>query len=277
MSKLSLSRAWEEAASVLSRDGRLLLPVALALFVLPGLVLSVSMPAAPAGKLPPAGAWIAIAIASLLVSLVGQLAVIRLALGRHVSVGEAISHGFRRLLPYVVAVLAWVLPLLIVGSLLYAYLGPVADAAEGERVTPGGGALIASLGLMVLTVIGMYLAVRLMLSSAVASAEPLGPIAILKRSWHLSRGNWWRLFVFLLLVGVGAICLLWAVESVVGLLASIMFDDIGPRTLGGLLVALVSQVISAIISVVFFVLLARIYAQRSGVEEAEVSVPNSGT
>ena len=42
MSKLSLSRAWEETTSVLARDGRLFVAVALALFVLPALS---SMPA----------------------------------------------------------------------------------------------------------------------------------------------------------------------------------------------------------------------------------------
>ena len=58
MPKLSLSRAWEEANVVLARDGRLFVAVALGLFVLPGLILSVSMPVAEAGKLPPAGAWV---------------------------------------------------------------------------------------------------------------------------------------------------------------------------------------------------------------------------
>ena len=46
MSKLSLSRAWEETMAVLAHEGRLVLPVALALFVLPGLILNASMPAA---------------------------------------------------------------------------------------------------------------------------------------------------------------------------------------------------------------------------------------
>ena len=274
MQKLSLSRAWEETTAVLARDGRLFLAVALALFVLPGLIVGVSMPEVPAGQLPPAGPWMGIGLVAILISLIGQLAVIRLALPPHVSVGEAISHGLRRLPAYVLAVLAWVVPLLLIGSALYAYLGPAAE--QGTREMPNaGGAIAASLALIVLTLVGVYLAVRLMLSSAVASAEPVGPIAVLRRSWALSRGSWWRLFIFIVLVAVGGLCLLWAVDSVVGLLVRMAFGDIGPLTVGGLLIAVVSQLVSAAISVVFFVLLARIYAQRTA-PEIEASVPSSG-
>jgi hypothetical protein len=267
MPKLSLSRAWEESTNVIARDGRLLLAVALALFVLPGLVLNVSMPDAVPGALPPPGAWIPIAGIAVLVSLTGQLAVIRLAMEPHLSVGEAIVHGLKRLLPYIVAVLVWILPILLVGSVLY-------DLSGVNSAHPS---VAAALGLLLLTAIGVYVGVKLMLSSAVASAENIGPFAIIARSWRLSMGNWWRLFAFLLLFGIGALCLLLAVESVAGLLLRTVVEDSGPRSLGGLLIAIVSQVISALLSVVFFVMLARIYAQLSGRGAGQASVPNSGT
>lgn len=267
MPKLSLSRAWEETTRVLARDGRLLLAVALALFVLPGLVLDVSMPDAVAGALPPAGAWMAIALIALLVSLVGQLAVIRLSMEPHLSVGEAIAHGVRRLLSYVAAALLWILPILIIGSLLYDLAG----------VTSAHPSVAAALGLLVLTAIGVFLGVRLMISSAVASAEDIGPLAIIARSWRLSAGNWWRLFIFLVLFGIGALCLLLAIETVAGLLLRMIVEDSGPRSVGGLLVAIVSQLASALLSVVFFVMLARIYAQLAGRADAQPSVPSSGT
>jgi len=266
MPKLSLSRAWEESTNVIARDGRLLLAVALALFVLPGLILDVSMPGAVAGALPPAGLWIPIAIVAVLVSLVGQLAVIRLAMEPHLSVGESIVHGLKRLLPYIVAVLVWIVPVLVVGSVLYNLAG-----VNSARPSLG-----AALGLLLLTAIGVFVGVKLMLSSAVASAENVGPFAIIARSWRLSAGNWWRLFVFLLLFGIGALCLLWAVDSVAGLLIRLIVEDAGPRSLGGLLISIVSQLISGLLSVVLFVMLARIYVQRSGSGAAEASVPRSG-
>jgi hypothetical protein len=267
MPKLSLSRAWEETSAVLARDGRLFVAVALALFVLPGLILSVSMPVAEPGKLPPAGAWIAVAIAVTLIWTIFQLAVLRLAMEPHVSVGEAIVHGARRLLPYIAAMLCWALPILVVGSLLSSFL------VENEANPP----VAASLGLLLLTAVGTFLGVRMMLSSAVASAENIGPIAILRRSWELSRGNWWRLFAFLLLFVVAALCLVIAAGSIASLLVRLFAEDAGPRSLGGLLIAIVSEVLNGLLSVGFLVMLARIYAQRSGAIAAQPSVPSSGT
>jgi hypothetical protein len=266
MTKVSLSRAWEETTAVLARDGRLFLAVALALFVLPGLILNVSMPAAEPGQFPPAGPWVAIGIVALLISLVGQLAVIRLAMEPHVAVGEAIAHGLRRVLSYLAAMLMWLLPITIVGSAL-------AGVLYANRVNPP---VAVSVALIALCVIFAFIAVHLMLLSPVATAEGGGPIFMLRRSWQLSRGNWWRLFVFLVLFFVGALCLLLAVESVAGLIVHLIVEDAGPRSLGGLIVSIVSQATSAFLSVILFVMLARIYVQRSGAG-AQPSVPRSGT
>jgi hypothetical protein len=264
MSKVSLSSAWDETTSVLARDGRLFFAVALALFVLPGLILDVTMPEAPAGEFPPAGPWIAVAVVAVLISFVGQLAVIRLAIGPHIAVGEAIVHGLKRLLFYVGALLLWLVPIILIASILYAMV------AEGvEKPSP-----IAGIGLIAVAVLGIYLAVRLLLASAVASAENLMPHHILRRSWDLTGGNWWRLFAFLLLACIGALAMLAAVASVVGLIARLLFGDIGPLTVGGFLVAIASQVVSAVISVIFFVMVARIYAQLAG---RGAKVPKSGT
>jgi hypothetical protein len=267
MSKLSLSQAWDETLNVLARDGRLFLAVALALFVLPGLILNVVMPEAPAGEFPPPGPWMAVGFVAVLVWLVGQLAVIRLSLEPHAAVGEAIMIGLKRLLPYAAAVLLWLAPILVVGSALSAFLA-------ANRSQPS---LLAAALLVLLALAGLFLAVRLILSSAVAGAEHSGPLVILRRSWDLSSGNWWRLFAFVLLFWIGAVCLLWSVETVAGLLVRLMSSDTGPLTVGGLLIALVSQVVSAAISVMFFVFLARIYAQRSGAAASQPGVPRSGT
>lgn len=263
MPKLSLSQAWDETKAVLARDGRLFLAVALALFVLPGLILNVSMPEARTGEFPPPGPWMIVGFLALLVWLVGQLAVIRLAMGPHVSVGEAIVHALKRLGPYILAGLLWLIPILIVGSLLSAII-------ESHWTHPS---VAASIGLIALVAVGIFLAVRFILSSPVATAEGIGPIAILQRSWALSSGNWWRLFAFMILFWIGALCLLWAIEIVVGLGVKTMSGDTGPLSLGGLLIAVVSQLVSAFISVNFFVFLARIYTQRAA---AQSGVPKSG-
>lgn len=266
MPKLSLSRAWEESIAVLTRDGRLFIAVALALFVLPGLVLDVSMPDVVAGQLPPAGPWIGIGLIALLIWLTGQLAVIRLAMEPHVTVGEAIVHALKRLVPYVLSAFLWLVPILIVGSLLSGIL-------EINRNHPSVAIAVA---LILLTVVAIFLAVRLMLSSAVASTEGVGPLKILQRSWSLTRGNWLRLFAFVLLFWIGALCLLWSVESVAGVVVRLAVEDSGPRSLGGLIISIISQLISALLSVGCFVMLARIYVQLSGTGVPRAGVPSSG-
>ncbi|HEX6605040.1 MAG TPA: hypothetical protein VF027_09205 [Sphingomicrobium sp.] len=265
MAKLSISRAWDETKAILARDGRLVVAVALALFVLPGVVLNVTTPQAPAGELPRAGPWIAVAIVALVASVTGQLAVIRLAMGPHVSVAEAIRHGALRALPYLGAMLIWAAPVILIGGFLAGLI-----SLNPERPPPA-----AALGLLVLMGVAMFLAVRFMMSSPVASAEHAGPVTILSRSWKLTAGNWWRLFGFLLLFGIGALALLFAVAAVVGVIAKVLLGGIGPMTLGGLLVAIVGQLLNAAMWVVFFVMLARLYLQLAGRDS--VSVPSSGT
>lgn len=267
MTKVSISRAWDETKEVLAKDGRLLLPVALALFVLPGILFDLVVPEASPGKLPPAGPWIAVAAITVLVSLIGQLAVIRLAMGPHLTVGESIAHGARRLLVYVAAVLIWMLPFLIVAGFLFNQVSQ----------TPESPPPAAALALFALTIIMLFIAVRFMLTSSIASAEGIGPVAILRRSWNLTRGNWWRLFGFFVMFMIGAIVLFWATEAVFGLLVNLAFGNSESGSLGWFLSRLVSQILSALLSVVFFVMLARIYVQRTSAGEAQASVPSSGT
>ena len=114
MATLSISKAWDESRAVIARDGSLLTTIALALFVFPGVISDVATPATPAGQLPKFGYWTVLTIIALLVALVGQLAVIRLAIGSGLTVGEAIRHGARRGLAYLAATLMWVLPVLVI-------------------------------------------------------------------------------------------------------------------------------------------------------------------
>lgn len=262
---ISLSAAWDETKAILARDGRLFVAVALALLVLPGIVLDVSMPRAAAGEMPPAGPWVAIGIVAVALSLAGQLALIRLALGTGTSVGDAISHGFKRLLPYVGALLLWALPLIILCAALYAAIG---IGTETPRGAP-------AMGFLLIVFVFVFLAIRMLLSSAVASAEAIGPVAIVKRSWALGRGNWWRMFAFALLFLISLLVLLTAAGAVFGSIVSAAAGGLTQWSLGALAVALVSQLLSATASVIFFVMLARLYRQVAGAAGTEAAVPDS--
>lgn len=267
MAKLSISKAWDETKAVVARDGGLLTTIALALFVLPGVVSDVATPAAPPSLFPEFGYWTILTAISLVIALAGQLAVIRLAIGTRLTVGEAIGHGVRRAPAYLAATLIWVLPFVIVAGLLIRDVGPEAQAP----------APATTVGMLLLVCVMLFFAIRMLMTSAVASAESVGPLAILRRSWELTSGHWLRLFGFFLLFLVAAVIAIVAVSAVCGLIAQLVFGGIDRLTVGGLFVALVTQIVSAAVSILLMVMIARIYVQLAGAGTADVSVPTSGS
>uniref|UniRef100_UPI00286C3AF2 glycerophosphoryl diester phosphodiesterase membrane domain-containing protein n=1 Tax=Sphingomonas sp. TaxID=28214 RepID=UPI00286C3AF2 len=135
---------------------------------------------------------------------------------------------------------------------------------------------MASVVLILLCGVALWFAVRMLMTSPVASAEAVGPVEILRRIWQLTRGHWLRLFGFFVMVLIGAVVAIAAVSAIGGILAQLVFGGVEPLTVGALLVALLIQLVSAAVSVILMVMLARIYVQLGG-EGAAVKVPNSGT
>ena len=260
MAKLSISRAWDETREVLGRDGRLLSTVAIALLALPSTVQNLVTPATRPGEIPSPGPWLIVLLITVLIGVCGQLAIARLALGSQTSVGEAISHGAKRLLPYFLAMVLWVVPL----ALLIFY-----SAQQMRPPTPSAGMAVLFLVLLALLIV---LAVRFIVAVAVAAAEPLGPIGILQRSWQLTSGSWWRLFGFLLLFLVAVFCVMIAVGAIIGILAGIVLGPAEPMSVSALVIALITQLAVAAVTVVFLVMLTRIYLQLSA---RNVSVPET--
>ncbi|HEY0165229.1 MAG TPA: glycerophosphoryl diester phosphodiesterase membrane domain-containing protein [Sphingomicrobium sp.] len=267
MAKLSISKAWDEARAIIARDGGLLMTIALALFVLPGLVSEMVTPEAPAGEFPPFGYWTILTVIALLIALVGQLAVIRLGTGSRATVGQVIGDGARRAPAYFAASLIWLLPFLLIGAGL---LGIVARDPENISVP-------AAIGLLLLICVMLYFAMRMLMTSAVASAESANPLAIVRRSWDLTRGHALRLLGFFLVFLLGALIVIAAVSAIIGIVVELALGGTEPMTVGALLVALVTQIVSAAVSVLLMLMIARIYVQLAGDRPAEASVPHSGT
>lgn len=267
MAKLSISKAWDEARATLGPNAGLLTTIALAMFVLPGVVSDLVTPDAPPGQIPPLGTWTVVAVIAILIALVGQLAVIRLAIGSRLTVGEAIGHGARRAPVYFAATLIWVLPFLLVGAVLFGII-----ARNPANAPPG-----AIFGVLLLACVMLFFAIRMLMTSPVASAESLGPVGILKRSWQLTAGNVWRLLAFFLLFIIALVVAAMAVGAIAGVIAELVLGGTEPMTVGALFISLITQLVSAAVSVVLMVMLARIYVQLSGDGAAEASVPTSGS
>ena len=264
MKRLSLSKAWDDCRRAVIRDGRLTAAVALALIALPGTVQALVTPNAPPGQFPEPGLWLVVAAVATLLGIVGQLAILRLVAEPGTAVGEALVHGARRLPTFLISILIWLLPM----GLLMVFLG--------ETLTRGSPSIGLSLAVIVLFFLIIFALVRMLLLPAIVSAEPVGPIAAIRRSWALTSGSWWRLFAFIILFLIAALCVLLAVEVVVGSFVTAMFGTSEPMSLSRLIIALVTQVVTSIMLLFYLAMVAKIYAQFAGGGGAEVSVPSTG-
>lgn len=243
MTALSISRAWDETRSIMASDGRLFASLGLALFVVPGTLSTLVTPQAQPGSLPEPGWWTLVALIAMLIAVVGQLAAMRLALQPPTSVGEAIRHGLGRAPSLFGALLLFALPVtLLLGIML--------------------GTIPALLPLFLLAV--LPLAARLLLSSAVATAERKGPIAILQRSFALTSGHTFRLAGFLLAFLFVFGLLLAAIQFAAGGAILLLLGKAEPLTVAALLLALIGNLAESAVVMFLAVMVVRIYVQLAG-------------
>ena len=255
-SSLSISRAWDETRDIFQRDGRLLIAVALALIVLPEVVAGlIAPPQTTSVEVPTAVQFMRLAVG--LISLIGQLALIRLALGPSTTVGAAIGHGARRFPSAFGALFIVILAVAIPFGLILAAMG--VNPANATKVPSG-----ASVVLLVLAVAALLVLVRFTMISPVASAEDIGPFAVLKRAWQVTKGHYWRLLGFVALLSLAFVVLLIVAGVVGGLLARLFSPTIEPMSLGALILSFCAGAAQGAFSILTSVMLARIYAQLAG-------------
>ncbi|MCA1661089.1 MAG: glycerophosphoryl diester phosphodiesterase membrane domain-containing protein [Novosphingobium sp.] len=200
MAKLDTNMAWKDASALVAANRDVLFALAGVFFLLPSLALAVFLgePEVEPGmnrdqmmaalrEFYLAGWWI-ILIASL-IQIVGTLAILTLMRDRsRPTVGEAIAAGAAGTPSYVVAQLLFLLAVAFGGGLLIALAG-AASAALAVVVT------------VLVIAAGVFGAVRLILVAPIVAVEgERNPITALRRSWGLTKGNFWRIFAFFVLV-----------------------------------------------------------------------------
>ena len=254
MTKLSIGQAWSETVDVVKRDGRLIVPVALTFAVIPATLFALVVPPTPAGKMPEPSGWALLYPLLVIVALIGQMAILRLAIGPAASVGEAIRHALRRAPSVIGAALLFGLPATLI----------LVPAALPILANPTSPSPVAALLFLIACIVLLCIWVRLMLMTAAGAAEQIGPVAIIKRSWALTRGRFWRLLAMALLFGIVAWIVVKAVQWVVGSVLIVTLGQPEPWTVAALLIALIAAIAQTIASVLFAVLLARLYVQLAG-------------
>jgi hypothetical protein len=196
-----------------------------------------------------------------------QLAISRIALGPSTTVGEALALAFRRLPVLFGALLLAVLPFVLLVSLL--------ALSRGSDLNPRDIPPVLALPMLLILLAGLYVLVRLMFVTPLAADRTLGPVAVLKEAWRLSRGRAGKLFLLILILMFVALLLIGALGGALSAVVIIALGEIAPGNLSALLVALIQQVLAAIVSVLFILVVCRLYAQAVGGTN-QASVPHAG-
>jgi len=265
--KFSMSEAWRDATAMMTANREVLLIVAGLFFFIPGVVMGLAMGDFQQVVLAdPENAqevvlsfyadwgWL-LALVSI-ASMVGYLALLALLRDHNrPTVGEAIKIGLIGLLPGIGAYIVLVLGLGLVAAALAMIAGLAGSAAVGLLVG------------IVIFVLVVYVLVKVSLSGPVIAIDKVyNPIRILTRSWQLTKGNSFRLFLFYLLLIITYFVIA-AVAS--GVVAGLLFA-VG-ESIATTVNAVLSAVISAIVYVVFVAVLAAVHRQLSGPSAAAVS------
>jgi hypothetical protein len=267
MSRLSISTAWDQTRAILARDGRLFAAVALALIVLPELIMAVvgspvAADATPASRL--------VYMAVILLGIVAQIALNRLAIGPGVTVSEAIATGFVRLIPVFAVLLVAVIAIAVLAGLISMVLGAAGITLIKSPQEPTAGVIL----LLIVLVLFVFAVTQLVFP--LAAAETANPIRLASRSWQLARGHYLRLLGFVVIALLGAGVIVIATQAGLGSLIVLLFGRPNPGSMSALLLGLIAGLLQGAFTVVTAVMLARIYVQLSGRGEAQASVPSSG-
>lgn len=258
--KLDNSAAWKEAMASLSANREVMAAIAGVFFVLPGLALNLFVtPPEAAQNISPDEAmklmteFYAAAAPFLLLTLVfqpvGMLAILTLCTDHsRPTVGEAIRRGISGFLPYF-------------GSTLIMALGVVMGGLVVGIAGAAGIPALAGLMGIALVVASVIAAIRFLLVAPVVAVDRVrNPVAILARSWALTKGNAGRIAFLMLLIFIVFMVLVMAVSAVIGVFSALLFGAAAAKTVS----AVVSAFMSAGFTVVFSALLAAIHRQLSG-------------
>ncbi|WP_165853516.1 glycerophosphoryl diester phosphodiesterase membrane domain-containing protein [Aurantiacibacter aquimixticola] len=261
--KLDLGRAWNEAVALMSANKDVIAVVAGVFFFLPSAISTIAIPmgdiqaAAGSGEIEPealldllagfyAQYWWVFALVALFqaVGMIGLLAL--LTDQRRPTVGEALGFGLKALIPYIAA------QLLATFLLVAAFLLPI---VLGAAINTAVAVLLGVVGV----VLAIYIWVKFALVSPVIAIErEMNPLAALRRSWKLTKGNSLRLFAFIALL---ALCF-----AVLTLLANMVFSiaTVAGEQVGLFVSAIGGAVMNSALVVVFLAVLAAVHRQLSG-------------
>ena len=260
MAVMSIGKAWEETVAFVARERSLLFPVALLFVALPGLIVQEMTPPELASwtmkdAVPdvPVSFWLAMVLGVVLIWF-GSLTLFALALRPGISVQEALRLSLARL-PVLLGT-----ALTVVGLLGAAV---VAVAIIVVLLTLVAKPLAAALAMLLGVAVGgvmMFVSVRLLLLNPVVIDGNAGVMDSLRHSWALTRGHFWRLLGFILILTLLSAIVGSAAQAIFGVIGGLVGGPDAARLTGGIAAAAVST----LLQVYILVMLARLYRQAEG-------------
>lgn len=261
--KLSIGQAWDEARRVFRADGGAIFTIALALLVLPGAILETVSPSGL--RTTEAPWWISmLGLAAALIGLAGQIAISRIALGRSTTVGEALGLAFRRLPALFGALFLIALPFIVI---LYFMVG---GALNPNQMSPG-----QAFTLLIIMLAGLFVLIRLLFMTPLAADRQDNSIELIRSGWRLSKGRFLKLLGLLLLLIVVALLVMGGLGGAMSAVVILALGPVAAGNVSALLVALIQQTLGAAVSVLFVVMVCRLYVQATGSAEP-TTVPHAG-
>lgn len=248
MNKFDMGRAWNAATGLIGSHRDLVLAIAGVFLFLPSAVVGIFGPPEPAVDgatiatlrdimLEYYGDMLPYLLITAILGSIGTIAIARLYLGsRGMTVGAALMFALTVVISTIIA-------------------GLISGIAVGFAT-------------LLLIVPGLYLYARFaMVLPHVASTGDKNPLALLQGSWNATRGNGWRLVLYLVLIAIIGFIIYMLTLGVVGLLFAALLPDDASRVA----VALLSALLGTAFSVVFTAILCGAYRELTGVGAQRLS------
>ena len=255
-----MNQVWDDSVAFVRRESALLIPLTLATIYIGNVGAGLAQWNGKTDQ--PSIVANALLLAAVILSIVGQLAVVSLVLTPGQSVGEALRKGATRLgkLFLVVLVIALVLTLAAI---------PLSIVMVANGLEPGNPDTMRNLpAWMVLVILiasagGVWLAIRLSLVNVLIVDRNPGVVETLKQGFALTRGMAARLCLVALLYGAVLLVLSTAVRFVAGSLFALIGDALDSPFAGTVMTSLVDGLVTAALSLVATVFIAQLYRRVS--------------
>lgn len=276
--KFDSNLAWKQATSAIAANREMLLAMAGVFFLVPSLAFNLLFPQqqseiiVPQGSASPSGEAMADVLQQMqqvqfealpwvipmaIFQAIGTLAILTLFTDHsRPTVGEAIRRGLGGVLTYFGSQLLLAFGLAIAGAILIG----IAAAT--------GAALFIVLAVAVVIAGALYALVKTSLVAPVIAVEgQRNPVAVLQRSWRLTKGNSVRIALFYLLLLVAFLVVMMIVSAILGIILALIAGQQGAQ-IGA---AVISAVLGSAMTLYFVAVIASIHRQLAGPSAGAIS------